>query len=402
MTKRHTERYNKIDPANSNPVSCRAQSLTRCPLDQAIKGLREKLDETRASFAPRARFTFKTVRKNPSAVSLSDAAELAAQKRRNPPVHYTASSESSFATSPNYVQTPDRSTSPASVRAPPPTAVDEDFKDPSANGNKEHASLDPRMAPIRRPTFSASSTVSITRESNAHIILPSSTTHASKPCSLTSVRGCVVDLSALSPQSSAPFAALTIKNAKASLLVCGVVNGPAHITAVEDSVLVMTCRQFRMHECRNVDVYLSCSSHPIIEDCSGIRFAPLPDTYVSDPFSFPNFSQRTNKLSRETVIDRPADCIIQRIARPWSSSALQDSNTSASDSDPTTQSLSSSTEPDLWSQVDDFKWLKQEASPNWSLLPPEDIVADEAWREVVPGGPGWSLDDILRAVKVIK
>lgn len=402
MTKRHTERYNKIDPANSNPVSCRAQSLTRCPLDQAIKGLREKLDETRASFAPRARFTFKTVRKNPSAVSLSDAAELAAQKRRNPPGHYTASSESSFATSPNYVQTPDRSTSPASVRAPPPTAVDEDFKDPSANGNKEHASLDPRMAPIRRPTFSASSTVSITRESNAHIILPSSTTHASKPCSLTSVRGCVVDLSALSPQSSAPFAALTIKNAKASLLVCGVVNGPAHITAVEDSVLVMTCRQFRMHECRNVDVYLSCSSHPIIEDCSGIRFAPLPDTYVSDPFSFPNFSQRTNKLSRETVIDRPADCIIQRIARPWSSSALQDSNTSASDSDPTTQSLSSSTEPDLWSQVDDFKWLKQEASPNWSLLPPEDIVADEAWREVVPGGPGWSLDDILRAVKVIK
>lgn len=337
---------------------------------EAIKGLREKLDETRASFAPRARFTFKTVRKNPSAVSLSDAAELAAQKRRNPPGHYTASSESSFATSPNYVQTPDRSTSPASVRAPPPTAVDEDFKDPSANGNKEHASLDPRMAPIRRPTFSASSTVSITRESNAHIILPSSTTHASKPCSLTSVRGCVVDLSALSPQSSAPFAALTIKNAKASLLVCGVVNGPAHITAVEDSVLVMMCRQFRMHECKNVDVYLSCSSHPIIEDCSGIRFAPLPDTY--------------------------------RIARPWSSSALQDSNTSASDSDPTTQSLSSSTEPDLWSQVDDFKWLKQEASPNWSLLPPEDIVADEAWREVVPGGPGWSLDDILRAVKVIK
>jgi Tubulin binding cofactor C len=42
----------------------------------------------------------------------------------------------------------------------------------------------------------------------------------------------------------------------------------------------VTCRQFRMHECKNVDVYLSCSSRPIIEDCSGIRFSQLPDTYV--------------------------------------------------------------------------------------------------------------------------
>jgi hypothetical protein len=57
---------------------------------------------------------------------------------------------------------------------------------------------------------------------------------------------------------------------------------------------------------------------------------------------------------------------------------------------------------DLWDQVDDFKWLKPEHSPNWDLLGPEDTVLDDTWREIVPGGPGWTLDDILKATKVIK
>jgi len=52
----------------------------------------------------------------------------------------------------------------------------------------------------------------------------------------------------------------------------------------------------------------------------------------------------------------------------------------------------------MWDQVDDFKWLKAEPSPNWSILPADDIIQDDVWREVVPGEPGWSLDDILKAV----
>ena len=57
---------------------------------------------------------------------------------------------------------------------------------------------------------------------------------------------------------------------------------------------------------------------------------------------------------------------------------------------------------DLWDQVDDFKWLKAEQSPNWGLLAPEDTVLDDTWREIVPGGPGWTLDDILKSTKVLK
>ncbi len=52
----------------------------------------------------------------------------------------------------------------------------------------------------------------------------------------------------------------------------------------------------------------------------------------------------------------------------------------------------------MFDQVDDFKWLKSEPSPNWSLMKEEDKVPEDTWREVVPGGPGWSVDDILRGV----
>ena len=58
--------------------------------------------------------------------------------------------------------------------------------------------------------------------------------------------------------------------------------------------------------------------------------------------------------------------------------------------------------PDQWDQIDDFKWHKAEQSPNWSILPSEDSVVEEVWRDIVPGGPGWSLDDILKATKVIR
>ncbi len=72
-----------------------------------------------------------------------------------------------------------------------------------------------------------------------------------------------------------------MKNIKKSLIIAGQVAGAAHITGVEDSVIAVSSRQVRMHDCKNVDIYLFCASRPIIEDCIGVRFAPLPECYVS-------------------------------------------------------------------------------------------------------------------------
>jgi tubulin-specific chaperone C len=54
-----------------------------------------------------------------------------------------------------------------------------------------------------------------------------------------------------------------------------------------------------------------------------------------------------------------------------------------------------------WDQVDDFKWLKTDPSPNWSILPEINRVPEEVWTKSVPGEPGVGLDDILKKVGVL-
>jgi hypothetical protein len=53
-----------------------------------------------------------------------------------------------------------------------------------------------------------------------------------------------------------------------------------------------------------------------------------------------------------------------------------------------------------WDQVDDFKWLKVEHSPNWCILPDEQRLKEEVWTTIVPGRPGVGLDDILRKIGI--
>lgn len=142
------------------------------------------------------------------------------------------------------------------------------------------SSLLEKKSDIRRPTFSNASSVSVDQHYGLHIMLPSSASKTTVPASITSLRHCVVDMS-IPTQDGKPFASLTVKGVKESLLICGQVEGPAHLTGIEHSVLVVSCRQFRMHNCVDVDVYLSCSSNPIIEDCTGVRFTRVPKNYVS-------------------------------------------------------------------------------------------------------------------------
>lgn len=125
----------------------------------------------------------------------------------------------------------------------------------------------------------AVSSVSVNNHFGLHIMLPASGSTATVPASITALRHCVVDMS-IPTANGKPYASLTAKNIKESLLICGQINGPAHITSVEDSIIVVTSRQFRMHNCSNVDVYLSSSSNPVIEDCRNVRFGRIPRAYV--------------------------------------------------------------------------------------------------------------------------
>ncbi|KIX00777.1 uncharacterized protein Z518_09842 [Rhinocladiella mackenziei CBS 650.93] len=315
-------------------------------IQQAIKALQEKLEETRRAFAPKPKFSFKSAHKSPSALSLSDAAELAAEKRRTVPGYLSPTSSSN----PSYINTPQNEKSAGPDEEPASEIRVGSRKESDSTTTTTHpTTTKPRITDSSRARTSlptAVTSISINNQSNTHIILPSSALNSQTPCSLQNLTRCVIDLSVPTTET-APFASLTMSSISSSLLLCGSVSGPAHITAVRSSVLVIKCRQFRMHECENVDVYLHCISRPIIEDCKGIRFAVLP------------------KFHSELI--------------------------SSSQEKPDTA-------PNQWNQIDDFKWLKAEPSPNWSILPIEESIPDETWREIVPSGPGWDISDILMAV----
>jgi hypothetical protein len=146
---------------------------------------------------------------------------------------------------------------------------------------------------VRKLSFSKADKIHISNHNKIHIMLPSSATHATSGTSgtVTNVRDSVIDMSI---SATSAFATLTLKSIKGSLIVCGHVDGAVHITDVKDSVLVVATRQFRMHESKNVKVYMLCKSRPIIEDCEGIEFAEMPDCYVC-LLPFPPVTQELNR-----------------------------------------------------------------------------------------------------------
>lgn len=203
-------------------------------------------------FAPKSRFAFK-VKKNSSALSLTDVAAA---------VGLTSSSEDESTKSAGH----DDSKSKL-----------DNAHGPSRNYNAE---ISGATDLVRAPSFRQANSISLSEHEGLHIILPPSAAHATSSGSLTDLKRCIVDMSTPTVNGK-PFAGLALKDIANSLIVAGQVAGAAHMTNLQNSIVVVSSRQVRMHDCKNVDVYLSCMSRPIIEDCKDIRFAPLPDCYVS-------------------------------------------------------------------------------------------------------------------------
>ncbi|KAF1920606.1 tubulin binding cofactor C-domain-containing protein [Ampelomyces quisqualis] len=270
----------------------------------AIKALSEKLQTTRNSFNPPKKFSFKARKTAPTAgpnQSLKSSAQIdtAAQPSQGLP------------------QRGDKKLHEA----------EEDVADHIPDGPG-----------VQRPSLSHATKVTITKHTGLHLKLPLTASHATSSGTISNLQRCVIDLSA--PTASAPFSALYLKNIKDSLVICGQTAGAVHITGVENSVLVISCRQFRMHGSKKVDVNLHSASRPIIEDCVGIRFAPMP---------------------------------------------------------PALSSLATAQAVNHWDQIDDFKWLKAEASPNFSLLNESRRIREEVWKEVLESE---DLEEVLRVVGI--
>ncbi|KAK6378058.1 hypothetical protein LTR64_001441 [Lithohypha guttulata] len=255
--------------------------------NQALKELYDKLAITRASQTPKPKFSFKN-------------------KRLAAPVSETNSD----------------SPMPA---LPSPASHSEYGRNPGRNVLEQRVSADTSMIQDRDH-------FAVVGRSNTYVGIATITAPGiidaaggAQGCIVSDTADSIVDLSPHSNINPPPF--LTITSVQSSLLLAPSIKGPAHITALHRSILVLSSHQFRMHDSHEVDVYLFCSSRPIIENCSNIRFASMPSRFIDTT----DLRNRTN----------------------------------------------------MFDQVDDFKWLRAEPSPNWSLMDDEEQISDGVWSDVL-------------------
>ncbi|XP_012579582.1 PREDICTED: tubulin-specific chaperone C [Condylura cristata] len=116
---------------------------------------------------------------------------------------------------------------------------------------------------------------------------------------------------------------LRLHKARGCTVLCGPVSTSVFLEDCRDCVLAVACQQLRVHTTRNTRVFLQVTSRAIVEDCSGIQFAPYTWSYSG-------------------------------IDEDFEGSGLDRSKNN-------------------WNDVDDFNWLvRNVASPNWSVLPEEE------------------------------
>ncbi|KAK3689603.1 tubulin binding cofactor C-domain-containing protein [Podospora appendiculata] len=307
--------------------------------DKALKALQEQLDETKAKFAPKSRFQFKPRTGQATAGGVDPRRFVPAGSSSPASVDTASTSTTTPQTTPSLDSSEQRD-----GPALPPTITTTPAA-PAKNYNEEIARPGLKIqGEVRRPSFSSARDINISGHRGLHILLPSSASRATSSGVLMDLTGCIVDMSIPTLPRNAPFASLALRDIDRCLIVAGHVNGSVHLTNLKDCVLVVVARQVRIHECENVDLYLHCASRPIVEFCKGMRFAPAPASFTTK-----EDEQSTNQ----------------------------------------------------WDQVDDFKWLKADHSPNWSILPKEDRVPDQVWRDTVIGGSGFvGVNDILTKVGI--
>lgn len=116
---------------------------------------------------------------------------------------------------------------------------------------------------------------------------------------------------------------LHIKHVRGCEILCGPVSSSVFVDHCRDSTLVVPCQQLRTHNTTATQVYLHVTSRPIIEDCSGVSFAPFTWSYPT-------------------------------LDRDFEVSGLDRTRNN-------------------WTQVDDFNWLSASTpSPNWTVVPEGD------------------------------
>eukprot|EP00299_Pterocystis_sp_00344_P018276 c9129_g1_i1.p1 GENE.c9129_g1_i1~~c9129_g1_i1.p1 ORF type:complete len:269 (+),score=43.28 c9129_g1_i1:300-1106(+) len=124
-----------------------------------------------------------------------------------------------------------------------------------------------------------------------------------------------------------PMGALRIQSIRDCVIAVGPVAGAIYVMDCVNCQLMLSSHQVRIHDCIDCEFYLSAGSKPIIEHCTGLKFAPFR-------FQYPGLADH-QKLVNHAPLENS------------------------------------------WQEIQDFRWLRTTQSPNWSLL------EESEWKTVV-------------------
>ncbi|KAI9137828.1 tubulin binding cofactor C-domain-containing protein [Paraphysoderma sedebokerense] len=119
---------------------------------------------------------------------------------------------------------------------------------------------------------------------------PSSVDPSSAPASVDSVSNTTGNtIKSNDLPSLKSISAIHISNIENSRVVLlPPTEGSILISECNDCVLVVACRQFRIHKSRNTKIYLFVASNPIMEECTALQIAEYPLTVLSKKYGAGN------------------------------------------------------------------------------------------------------------------
>jgi hypothetical protein len=143
----------------------------------------------------------------------------------------------------------------------------------------EHASI-----VVPPPTKSPSTLIESTRTLAAFThryltILDVRSPNSSAEVSISDLDNCIVNFLP-GDEDHTKITALHVQRVSRSVILLPQISGSIILHDLTESVIVVGCHQFRMHNSTAVDVYLESGSDPVIEHCSGIQIAAYPSSLV--------------------------------------------------------------------------------------------------------------------------
>ncbi|KAG9226729.1 hypothetical protein CCMSSC00406_0008429 [Pleurotus cornucopiae] len=164
-----------------------------------------------------------------------------------------------------------------------------------ANGSAKPPSSQKPSEPPRSEAPSSSNLI-LSSHHDAYLgwhNIPIATAGSSSDATIRDLTNCIVNL-ASQTTGGVQITALHIHNLKNCLLLLPDITGSVMLHDLNRCSIVVGCHQFRMHTSKDVDVFVSISSSPIVEGCSRIRFCrrsdPSSRQLQSEPLMVQDFS----------------------------------------------------------------------------------------------------------------